>query len=345
MQFEYTPPQTAFEHAFGGHNDVNAFGKIEPGDDLKFLEFLQKSAVPTRASIYIDSLGGHVETAISLGHMIRERWFSTHIGSILLGAEAENGILINREFRTGSCMSAATLMYIGGRLRYFSAGSSFGVHQFSFRNPTPRHIGQSQTLSYQIARFIRDMGVDLDFLDISSSVDSSEIKLIDVPLLRQLRVVTDGETPVSWTVLAANNTVSVRAERDSLYGHHKILLSYLGGNFMIHAVIESQGRSEMLESYPLVELTFNEDDDIDISDRVFRVSLNSYTNIICKITLDEARQIVLSKGFGVQVRGSRDAGMFLGISPMSTESGRDKLTSFFTALTGEVLISPELAGS
>ena len=64
MQFEFTGPQNELEKLFGGHFCINAYGKIESGDDEKFRKFLSQANPPPRTSIYIDSSGGNVEAAL-----------------------------------------------------------------------------------------------------------------------------------------------------------------------------------------------------------------------------------------------------------------------------------------
>lgn len=224
MQFEFTDPQTEFEALVGGHFSINAFGTIEPGDDKKFAEFLDRSAPPPRTTVYIDSLGGDVDAAIGIGRLIRASWMHTAIGSYVLRNRREH--ILEREHLSGRCMSAATLIYIGGRLRYFNDGARFGVHQFSFRDPSPDDVSHSQILSARIALYVVAMDISPDFLDLSSSVLSSQIKLIDELELRRIKVVTGGETNVEWSLQGRAGGLYVRGERDSLYGHHKVMLHF-----------------------------------------------------------------------------------------------------------------------
>jgi hypothetical protein len=232
-------------------------------------------------------------------------------------------------------MSAATLIFLGGRLRYLTKDAQFGVHQFSFRSPSPENLSKSQILSSKIARYIADMGIVPEFLEISASVRSDEITLVDHDYLRNLRIVTDGITPVEWSVQSRNSTLYVRGERDTLWGHQKLIIGFVKPNFYLHAVIESQGRSDQLKTFPVVELVvgLNEDRIIDLSDRCIRAEMNMYTNVIATISAEEARELAFSEGFGVRVRGSLSAEMFLGISAMPTAGGEDLLQSFVKSLS------------
>jgi hypothetical protein len=291
MQFIYTEPQTELERLIGGFHYVNAFGKIEPGDDDKFKRFLETAAPPAVSTIYINSTGGNVEAAISIGRQIREGWYSTSIGSYLLDSAYSDIPMFKRNMDAGKCYSAATLVYLGGRLRYFSDGSEFGVHQFSYKDPTPENFGLSQALSAKIAKFVVDMGISIEFLEISSSTPGNELSIICLEQLRALGVVTGGETDVKWSVQARNHMIYVRGERNSMFGHHKVMLAYINGaELHFWAVIEAQGREDELTSFEFVEIVVNgEDFKIDVSKRCLRYVFGAYVHIFVKLTKDEAQ--------------------------------------------------------
>lgn len=333
LQFEYSPPQTDLEQALGGHRCINAFGSIKPLDDQRFAHFLASTEAPPRTDLYIHSTGGDVEAGLNIGRMVRDNWLSTHVGSYVLDPDAyeTSGFIVSRRLVDGFCMSAATLVYLGGRLRYLSHGAVFGVHRFSFRNPSPNDdIAKSQILSSRIARYIADMGIPPQFLEASASVDADEINALDHTELRNLGIVTDGELPVRWTMESRNTVLYAKGERDSFYGHHKLLACYTRPTFYIHAVIESQGREQELTEFPLVELVVGMDESHirDVSARCSREVTGPYTNIIVESTLQEAHELVHSNGFGLRLRANSNSPIFLGIAPMSTKTGRDLLTSF-----------------
>lgn len=337
LQFIYTDPQTPLEELLGGHFYINALGKIEAGDDKEFQKLLETARPPVRSTMYIDSTGGDVEAAMDIGRLIRDNWFSTSIGRYHLKSRVLDDPVVDRELVAGECLSAATLVYLGGRLRHFPNGSKFGVHQFSFKDPSPENLIRSQTLSARIASYISDMGVAPNFLEISSSTPSNEINLISASQLRQLNVVTDGATDVDWSVQARGGVLYVRGERDSIFGHHKVMLAYSKrAGFMYWAVIEAQGREEELTSLGLVEIVLNDEETrIDISDRCERVVAGIYVHILTNLTHDEARSIAFARSLGVHVRFCVDAPMFLGVTPMSTHGGREQLETLFNSLSVE----------
>lgn len=331
MEFHFSEPQTDAERLLGGFYCINAIGRVEVGDDERFRTFLIKTAPPPRLTVYIDSAGGNVEAAIGIGRLIRDNWFSTSIGLYVLDHSQDEPHILARKHITGICASAATLIFLGGRLRYLPDGSTFGVHQFSFTNPSPDDLSRSQVLSASIASYVHDMGISTGFLELSSSTASTTIDRVNEETLRALKVITGGETEVDWTVQARNQIMYVRGERDSLFGHHKVMLCYAkGAGFMFWSVIESQGREHELTNFGLVEIAVNDEDSkIDISLRCERRVSGIYTHVHARISEEEARTIAFSESFGVRIRFCSDSPMFLGVAPLSTEGGKEQLQTFF----------------
>ncbi len=199
----------------------------------------------------------------------------------------------------------------------------------------PDDVNLSQKLSAKIARYLADLEITADFLGLSSSTLSNELELVDPAQLRELKIVTDGVTGTEWTTHSRNHMMYVRGERQTIYGHQKVMLAYIKSlGFHFWAVIESQGREEELTTMGLVEITLNgEDVRIDISDRCVREVFGNYVNILSALTLEEARTISCSDSFGVQVRFSNDADMFLGIDGLPTRDGMEQLSTFFDILS------------
>lgn len=334
MQFEFTDPQTELERLLGGYFCINAFGRVDPGDDAKFKEFIEKSGPPPRTPVFIDSIGGDVEAAIGIGRVIRECWFSTHIGSCHLSYDDTSGHILKRQYLSGRCMSAATLIFLGGRLRYVDNNPQFGVHRFSFRDPTPDHLASSQVLSAKIASYVVDMGISPEFLEVSSSIEKDQIRLLDAEELHRLKIATGGQTDVTWSTQSRSDMLYVRGERDSLYGHHKVMLGFTRrAGFFFWAVVEAQGREEELTTFPLVEIVVNEEDTkFDVSETSVRFVEGIYVNVFANLTQEQAREVAHSDSFGVQIRMSHDAPVFLGVGPMNTSDGKEQLESFFATL-------------
>lgn len=125
--------------------------------------------------------------------------------------------------------------------------------------------------------------------------------------------------------------IYVRGERDSLFGHHKVMLGHTkGAGFFFWAVIEAQGREDELTTLGLVEIVLNgEEKKIDISNRCERIVSGIYVNVFAKITQEEARAIAYSTSFGIHIRFWSDSPMFLGIAPVPTAGGAEQLQTIY----------------
>ena len=269
---------------------------------------------------------------MGIGRLVREAWFSTSIGSYVLASKSSDEWIISRKLIPGKCFSAATLIFLGGRLRFFDASSEFGVHQFSFKNPSPGDLDKSQRLSASIAQYIEEMGIPAAFLEQSALTSGPHLTILTEEQMRQLKVITGGETGVTWGVEIQQDVMWVRGERDSFYGHGKVMLCYSKvDRFTFAAMVETMGRQDELLNFGLVEIVVNgEGTRIDIADRCIRVPVGIYTMFMAKLSDQEAQMIAYSRSFGLQIRASAEAGIFLGIAPVSTEDGgEDKLRGLF----------------
>lgn len=338
MQFVYTEEQTEFEKLFGGYRHVSAFGKITQGDADRLLKLLKSASVPSRTTVYIDSTGGEVEEGMKLGCVIRAFDLETSIGMYSLDVETIGEPIVSRILVPGRCLSAATLMFAGGRLRHLPDGAVFGVHRFAYKNPVPENVERSQELSADIANYLDQMGISLGFLSLSAGVSSEELLELDEVELRGQGMVTGGVTDVVWGTEMKGGMLYVRGTRDSIFGKHKMILGYArDAGFILFAVIEAQGRQDELCEHSVVEIVVNgEDQRIDISSRCSREPNEVDVILMTSLTDDEAKLLAYSDSFGVQIRFSKDAEIFLGVSAMETEGGRESLKSLYENMKAEV---------
>lgn len=334
MQFYYTSEQTELEVLFGGFRHINAIGRIARGDANKLLELIEKADIPPQTTVYIDSAGGDLEEGIKLGCVIRAYDLETSIGTYVLEPAGPDAPIVPRKHNVGKCLSAATMMFAGGRLRHFPHGSKFGVHRFAFESQVSSSVGRSQELSANIANFLTKMEVSLNFLTVSASIPSEELHLLGHEELREYRMVTDGVTDVEWGTEMRSNLIYVRGTRDSIYGKHKVMLAHAkDAGFMFFAVIEAQGRQKELCNFGVVEIVINgEEYRIDISDRCARTANDIDVILMSNVTREEAAMIAHSNSFGVQIRFSSDSPVFLGVSAMDTTGGKDSLVTLYKSM-------------
>ncbi|UIJ85284.1 hypothetical protein LZK77_16335 [Rhizobium leguminosarum] len=148
-------------------------GEFEQSDDPSRLvsEYLQLK--PTFVSFH--SPGGNVAAAMKFGRMIRA-----------LGADT-------LQARSLECASACALAFVGGVHRSAEAGS-IGVHRSSFaedagldRNTA---VAEVQAMTAEIIKYLGEMGVSSDLMQISLSVDSSDMRYLTSREMEQYKITT-----------------------------------------------------------------------------------------------------------------------------------------------------------
>ena len=86
---------------------ITVRGEIEPGDELKFTRF---AAVLATAVVELDSTGGHLAPALTIGDMLARHGYSTYVGPHAV------------------CSSACGLIWLAGRPRVKQATARIGFH-------------------------------------------------------------------------------------------------------------------------------------------------------------------------------------------------------------------------
>jgi hypothetical protein len=105
-------------------------------------------------TVSLNSPGGIVGEALAIGRLIRERGYATRVDAGAL------------------CASSCPLVFAGGKERIATAQSAIGVHQIYAAAPggdaalrlaaAGDAMSQAQSLTAEISRYLRDMGVDAE---------------------------------------------------------------------------------------------------------------------------------------------------------------------------------------
>ncbi|PZA12972.1 hypothetical protein DNX69_05740 [Rhodopseudomonas palustris] len=135
-----------FELVGGGR--LMATGTITPGSAEAFGKELARHGEYIK-TVVLNSPGGSVSDALSIGRMIRDHKLAT---------EVEAGKY---------CASSCPLVLFGGAERRVGAKAAVGVHQVfavkSTEAAAPRdQMGDAQRISARCQRYLRDMGIDLE---------------------------------------------------------------------------------------------------------------------------------------------------------------------------------------
>ncbi|TCA18505.1 hypothetical protein E0H68_03455 [Rhizobium leguminosarum bv. viciae] len=158
-------------------------GEFEISDDP--VAFAGEVAQFKPAFITFRSGGGNVVSAMKIGRMIRALGIST------------------LQIRSAECASACALAFVGGVRRSAEAGA-IGVHQASFSDDaaldSKTAVTAVQAMTAEIIGYLGEMGVSPQLLQLSLSVESSDMRYLTSSEMANWGVTTPG--PVGGTVVA-----------------------------------------------------------------------------------------------------------------------------------------------
>ncbi len=149
-------------------------GEITPGDGSRIANELRAA---TPAFVTLDSPGGSVSDALTVGRVMRELGIETQV---------EQGAI---------CLSACPYIFVGGTARKVEDGGRFGVHQHSFGENTilPAFLatediqrGQAEVLDHLVT-----MGIDLRIMGPALATPADEIYILTTAELAEWAVVTE----------------------------------------------------------------------------------------------------------------------------------------------------------
>src|SRR3984893_12653408 len=136
----------AWPQSCGSHcQEIYADGPISPGDDARLELLIDQNKLRERTMLHINSPGGDVMAALARGRLIRRHKLGISVSG-----------------KTGDeCISACTLVFMGGLFRWHVIGSTYGIHRFfaakGSRIDDP--LAASQIVSGQIAAYLTEMGI------------------------------------------------------------------------------------------------------------------------------------------------------------------------------------------
>ncbi|WP_037077964.1 hypothetical protein [Rhizobium sp. CCGE 510] len=130
--------------------------------------------------ISFDSPGGNVVSAISFGRAIR----------------ALNARTL--QIRALECASACAFAFVGGVERFAEPGS-IGVHRISLSDDIPMDnklaVSTVQLMTGEIIGYLNDMGVSPNLLQLSLSIDSTDIRYLTAAEMRNWNINTPEDMP------------------------------------------------------------------------------------------------------------------------------------------------------
>lgn len=166
-------------------------GAIAPGDDRRFAQVLAEAEAHNNGwdgarQLFLESPGGDVATAMSIGRIVRRGKFMTHIAA-------------NR-----ACASACILVLVGGVQRFARDGARIGLHRPYFRDS---RAADSSYETFQRAygavldahrAYFQDMGIGGGVLDLMKTIPSNEVRWIDETTAIRLTILGQDASYMEW---------------------------------------------------------------------------------------------------------------------------------------------------
>jgi hypothetical protein len=175
-----TAKPMTFELVGGGK--LMATGTITPGISQSFATEVGRHSEYIK-TVVLNSPGGSVTDALTMGRLIRERKFAT---------EVEAGKY---------CASSCPLAFAGGVERRAGERATIGVHQVaairSATGPPRDEMSIGQTISARCERYLADMGVSLQVWVHAMETPHDRLFVFKPDELKSLDIVTAGAAPVA----------------------------------------------------------------------------------------------------------------------------------------------------
>ena len=233
FSMEFFPPAPEAGLANGERWTIYLNGQIDEGAAERFREELARREIPS-ASVYLNSRGGVLGQGMELGTLLRERGYSTYVGS--QNDRGSNPL-------PGDCYSACVFAFIGGTYRFYTSRSRIGVHRFSAMSPADSDADSAQIVSAAIVNYIRKMEVDVGLFDRMARAAKEEILVLTEADLERLRVINQGRQPAEWTIESRDGATYLKGTQQTWRGPGAILLSCNEGQVVFHALFDAGDRA------------------------------------------------------------------------------------------------------
>jgi len=146
---------------------VFAIGEITPRTPDDFATFLRLAApyLPNgfrrgQWAVILDSGGGNVTAALTLGTQFRQMGWNTIVGLPYAGAGLDSHFSV--------CASACIYLFAGGAQRWVFQDNVLAIHQFSDGDHQHMNVAQAQYLSGVIGAYLFRMGVSANLQTLAS---------------------------------------------------------------------------------------------------------------------------------------------------------------------------------
>ncbi|MEM5502113.1 hypothetical protein WNY59_10975 [Ahrensia kielensis] len=160
----------------GSEGVLQLTGTIEPETATLFVSEIDKIGEYVK-TISLDSPGGFLQSALTMGALIREKGYDTKIA---------DGAL---------CASACPLIFASGTNRTVDKKAAFGLHQIYTAGGDPlsaaEAMSEAQSTTARITRYLEGMGVEPAVWNFALETPPSQLYYLSSDELRNFNITTD----------------------------------------------------------------------------------------------------------------------------------------------------------
>jgi len=206
---------------------VSASGAIT-SDTPRDFETFAKSWNLSGVALALDSDGGSVLGALSLGRALRKLGMTTTIGKTIDLASTDGGVKRGRLQPKAYCESMCAFVLLAGVERHVPAEARVMVHQIWLGDrrddPTAANYSAEDLVVVQrdigrLAQYTMEMGGGIDLLEIALRIPPWEpMRLLSRDELRTMKVVTAGELTETNSAAATNSAALANGTRAAVNG-------------------------------------------------------------------------------------------------------------------------------
>lgn len=312
------------EHQVFGGNAWRLFleGEIEADSGDRLESFIRQNNIPEHSWVYFNSPGGNLAGGISLGRVIRAHGLLSNIGTLPRPKDRSQG----------ECYSACALAFLGGKFRFVTPGSKYGVHRFSFTRDGIDKEGLAQAVSALIVSYLREMDVDSKLFNLASVTAPSEMRVLQAAELEQLNVVNNGTTRAKWTIESTTRPdgMYLKGERETVHGINKFLVVCPANEpAFLHIIFDPQGREDEVLQMNVETLWIDEAAIRVETMRINKTVHNGWINVVYPLSVGIREALLKAReSVGLGLRWRADSGLFLGFEKMPFRDGASKLPGF-----------------
>jgi len=178
LQVVAVAPQYAGKLAGDERWSIYLDGPIDPGATARVVNLIHAERI-SRATVFLNSPGGSLVTAMQLGRVLREHAFDTRVGARTTDVARPTA---------GTCHSACPFVLAGGVRRSLEMGSAIGLHRAENRVSVGDEGAFQHVVRTQVVLYLAEMGVQPEVADIMAAIPHDRIRDLTVDEALQLNL-------------------------------------------------------------------------------------------------------------------------------------------------------------